>query len=220
MKKFFRMAALVCLIITSALYAEDDSSFLIFDEELYTGFTNSTISASNVNIREKADTGSRVITRLNKGKKVKVLEVVSETVFVDKYFGSWLKLELPGGKEGYVLSCFVSSPQNKIEPFHVFFEKFRKAWQKKNMKEFSGYAKFPVLCLLAEEGEVTSSELQQGEFFSRTSIKEPYMYPLVYEKESSDVLVVAYGYEAQQYTLYFAIINKKWTLFKMKISSC
>ena len=190
------------------------------DTELYSGFADSTISSANVNMREKPDLNSGVVTLLNRGQAVDVKEIADKTLFIDKYFGAWLKVETADKKEGYVLSCFVQSPQNKIEPFHVFFEKFKGSWQNKNMEGISPHVKFPLELILMEEGAASSEKLQSDDFFSRTTISEPFMYGMTFEKESASTLLVQYGYEAQQYTLHFSVINGIWILVKIRISTC
>jgi cell wall-associated NlpC family hydrolase len=51
-----------------------------------------TISKSNVNVREKANTASRVVTRVDKGRTAKVLRVE----------GDWIKVQFSGGTTGFV----------------------------------------------------------------------------------------------------------------------
>ena len=157
---------IVALLITGAAIIPSNcrSSMPIdLDTELYSDFADSTISSADVNMREKPDPTSGVLTRLNRGQAVNVKEITGKTLFIDKYFGAWLRIETADKKEGYVLSCFVQSPLNRIEPFHIFFEKFKSSWQNKNMEEISPHVKFPLEFILMEEGAASSQELQRDD---------------------------------------------------------
>ena len=46
------------------------------------------------------------------------------------------------------------------------------------------------------------------------------MYKMKFKKESKSTLLAEYGYEAQQYTLHFSVINGVWTLVRIRISTC
>ncbi len=216
-----KIFAVTLLIFISPLFlSAEEGESVTLEEQLYAGFSNSVINSAVVNLREKPDAGSKVITKLKKGNKITVIEQTGSAIFVDKYLGVWLKVSTATGKNGYVLSSFVNSPANKVEHFHVFFERFKTAWIKKNIKEVSSHTLFPLQYLEAFEGTVESLEIQKNEFFKKASIKEPHMYKMTFEKESDSSILVHYGYEAQQYTLFFMIADGKWKLFKIKISSC
>ncbi|HOP61969.1 MAG TPA: SH3 domain-containing protein [Spirochaetota bacterium] len=187
---------------------------------LCSDFTGSTINASSVNVREKPDTGSAVITRLNKNDRITVIECTGEALFVDKYLGVWLKVKTATGKEGYILSSFVNSPANRIDQFHIFFSDYREAWIKKRINKITEHTEFPLAFVQSFEGEEETSEIEKKDFFSKVSIREPYMYKMTFEKGEDNVVLAHYGYEAQQYTLFFTISGGKWKLFKIKISSC
>ncbi|HOP28833.1 MAG TPA: SH3 domain-containing protein [Spirochaetota bacterium] len=217
-----KITAFVLLLFISPMFltAEEEGESLTLEKQLYTDFSGSVINSAVVNLREKPDTDSKVIARLNKGDKITVIEQTGAALFVDKYLGVWLKVKSPKGKDGYVLSSFVNAPANKVEHFHLFFDRFKKAWIKKNIKEVSKHTDFPLQYLEAFEGSVESLEIPETDFFKKAVIKEPYMYKMTYEIESGNTILVHYGYEAQQYTLFFMIADGKWRLFKIKISSC
>jgi uncharacterized protein YgiM (DUF1202 family) len=216
-----KIFAVTLLIFISPLFiSADEGESLTLAEQLYTDFSGSVINSAVVNLREKPDTDSKVITKLKKGNRITVIEQAGSVIFVDKYLGIWLKVRTAAGKDGYILSSFVNSPANKVEHFHIFFERFKTAWIKKNIKEVSTRTIFPLQYLEAFEGTVESLEIQKKDFFKKASIKEPYMYKMTFEKESDSTILVHYGYEAQQYTLFFMITDGKWKLFKIKISSC
>lgn len=216
--KFFIVTLL--LFISPLFLSADEKVSLPLAEQLYAGFSGSVINSAVVNLREKPDADSKVITKLKKGNRITVIEQTGNAIFVDKYLGVWLKIRLANGKEGYVLSSFVNAPSNKVEHFHLFFARFKTAWIKKDMKEVSRHTAFPLQYLEAFEGTVESLEIQKNDFFKKASIKEPYMYKMTFEKESDSTILVHYGYEAQQYTLFFMIADGKWKLIKIKISSC
>lgn len=216
--KFF---TLMLLIFISPLFiSAEEGESMTLAEQLYSDFTGSVINSAVVNLREKPDTGSKVIAKLKKGDKITVIEQTGSSIFVDKFLGVWLKVKTAKGKEGFVLSSFVNAPANRVEHFHLFFDRLKKGWIKKDMKEVSKHATFPLQYLEAFEGTVESLEIQKAEFFKKASIKEPYMYKMTYEIESGNTILVHYGYEAQQYTLFFMVSDGKWRLFKIKISSC
>jgi hypothetical protein len=216
-----KIFAVTLLIFISPLFlSAEEGESLTLAEQLYTDFTGSVINSAVVNLREKPDTDSKIITKLKKGNRITVIEQAGSVIFVDKYLGVWLKVRTATGKDGYVLSSFLNSPANKVEHFHIFFERFKTAWIKKNIKEISTRTIFPLQYLEAFEGTVESLEIQKNDFFKKASIKEPYMYKMTFEKESDSTILVHYGYEAQQYTLFFMIADGKWKLFKIKISSC
>lgn len=203
------------------IYAEAGSlKKLDLDRELYSGFTEGTISADNVNVREKPDSGSKVISRLKRGQSVKVKGQAGSAVFAGKFFGVWLRVDMPAGREGYVLSCFVSNPEAMVEPFHLFFDRFKKAWQEEKIEDVERHVVFPLELILMEEGTPSVSKINPGDFFINARISEPFMYSMMFKRESVDTILVTYGYEAQQFSLYFAVINGSWTLYKIRISSC
>jgi len=216
-----KILVITLLIFISPLFliAEEGESITLA-EQLYSDFTGSFINSAVVNLREKPDAGSKVIAKLKKGDKISVIEQTGDTLFVDKFLGVWLKVKTVNENEGFVLSSFVNSPANKVEHFHIFFDRFKKGWLKKDMKEISKHTAFPLQYLESFEGTVESLEIQRNDFFKKASIKEPYMYKMTFEVESGNTILVHYGYEAQQYTLFFIISGGKWRLIKIKISSC
>lgn len=100
--KFFIVTLL--LFISPLFLSADEKVSLPLAEQLYAGFSGSVINSAVVNLREKPDADSKVITKLKKGSRITVVEQTGNAIFVDKYLGVWLKIRLANGKEGYVLS--------------------------------------------------------------------------------------------------------------------
>ncbi len=220
MKKLILIISMLVLFcnIADLLKADDSINVSNLRQGIASDFSNAVISGDNVNVREKPDTSSKILKRLMNKTKITVVSASDEPVFVDKYFGVWLKIELPGKKYGYVFSSFVKSASISVEPFHLFFEKFKKSWSQEDMKSISENIKFPLVLETSFEGEVETSSIEKKNFFMEVRIKEPYMYKMTFEKKSDTVITVTYGYEAVQYTLYFCITDSKWMLTRIRRS--
>jgi hypothetical protein len=87
--KFFFLTLLI-IILPLFISAEEGESMTLA-EQLYSDFTGSVINSAVVNLREKPDTGSKVIAKLKKGDKITVIEQTGSPLFVDKFLGVWLK---------------------------------------------------------------------------------------------------------------------------------
>ena len=81
------------------------------------------IIGSDVRLRDKANTKSKIIALLNEGDKVEFLESKSDYIFIGQYHGKWLKVKYKDF-EGFVFSAFVKADGLYEEKFHIFFEKF------------------------------------------------------------------------------------------------
>ncbi len=218
MKKIILIIPLLILSICmiSMLKADTLTEPSDLKQALAVDFSNAIISGNNINVRHKPDASSKVLTKLKNKDKIRFIETAGEPVFAGKYFGIWLKIELPDKKYGYVFSSFVKANSGNIEPFHLFFDRFKRSWQRRNMKSISGNIKFPLILESSFEGEVETSSIEKKNFFNEAEIDEPFMYKMTFRKESEKVLTVMYGYEASQYTLYFSLIDGNWVLLKIR----
>ncbi|MFA5518009.1 MAG: hypothetical protein WDA74_02010 [Spirochaetota bacterium] len=102
--------------------------------------------------------------------------------------------------------------------FNAFFNSFKEKWQKGNKSSASADIIFPLTLEVSFEGSSTEENITEDSFFSEVSIKEPFMYPITYEVDGENVILVHYGYEAQHYTLYFHRIKGSWKLVRVKKS--
>jgi hypothetical protein len=186
---------------------------------MYPDFKDCRINANDVIIRAKPDALSAVVAKATKGTRLTVTSPDSTAVFVKGYFGTWLGVTLTTGKKGYVLSSFVEAPSHRVEPFHVFFERFRSGWEKQQSTIFT-HVETPLTCDESEEGTVNTSTIDKQNFFTKARIKGPHTYPMTFAAESADAITVRYGYEAQQYTLVFAIVEGQWRLMRIRVSMC
>lgn len=186
---------------------------------LYPDFKDCRINANDVIIRAKPDAAAAVVIKATKGTRLTVTAPGDTAVFVKGYFGTWLGVTLTTGKKGYVLSSFVEAPSHRVEPFHVFFERFRSGWEKQQSTIFT-HVETPLTCDESEEGTISTSTIDKQNFFTKARIKGPHTYPMTFAAESADAITVRYGYEAQQYTLVFAIVEGKWRLMRIRVSMC
>ena len=97
--------------------------FTTFPEDL-DAFEYSAIFGNNVNLREKADLKSKIVTQLSYN-VVKVDFENSVKVAGNEYKYDWFKIETLGGKRGFVKSEFVRSSVD----YRAGFEKIKGIWK-------------------------------------------------------------------------------------------
>lgn len=82
-------------------------TFFIISFNLYSESGFFYISDTNVRLRSEPNTDSEIITLLQYGDKLEILEHNSDFVKIGIYTGQWYRINHQG-KSGWVLSCFVS----------------------------------------------------------------------------------------------------------------
>jgi hypothetical protein len=216
------MILLALFMIVSACSKEADTTSADADKsaaEDYT-FENAATSIGNgVNVRASASTDAAVVSSLNAGAKVGILDAGKEFVIVGKYYGRWMKVETEDGKTGFVLSSFIKTPGDDLEKFHVFTERFITALQKQDMKTLEKHITFPVEYGLYFEGEGEMETLEQENFFNAVLNIKP-MYDITYDLDDNGDILCHYGLEAVQYTFHFRPVHGVWKLVKIIASSC
>jgi len=124
-------------------------------------------------------------------------------------------LNMYGEQSGFTLKA--SDPE--IDPsFMTFFTPFKEKWQKGDKGSTSGDIVFPLTLETSFEGSSSEKKLTAASFFNEVTIDEPIMYPLRYEVDGENVILVHYGYEAQFFTLYFNRTRGQWKLVRVKKS--
>lgn len=178
-----------------------------------------TLIGDNVNVRSKPETGASIVANLSTGTTVDVLEKEREYTFIGPYYGTWYKIQFTSGKTGYIFSSFVKVPGEKIEKFHVFFDRFKKAILNRQLNTIKNNISFPLKAQHCAEGNCESMELTPDNFLDRIIIREPYMYKMEFSVEG-DRIKCWYGYEASNFTLYFKKVEGRWQLVELKANSC
>jgi len=177
------------------------------------------LSGDNVNVRSKPETGASIVANISSGTKVDILEKGREYTFIGPYYGTWYKIQLSSGKNGYIFSSFVKVPGEKIEKFHVFFDRFKKAILNRNLNTIKNNISFPLKAKHCAEGNCKSMVLTPDNFLDRIIIREPYMYKMKFSIEG-DCIKCWYGYEASNFTLYFKRVDDRWQLVDLRANSC
>lgn len=173
----------------------------------------------NVNVRSKPETIASIVANISSGTKVDILEKGREYTFIGPYYGTWYKIQLSSGKTGYIFSSFVKVPGEKIEKFHVFFDRFKKAILNRQLNTIKNNISFPLKAKHCAEGNCESMVLTPDNFLDRIIIREPYMYKMKFTIEG-DRIKCWYGYEASYFTLYFKTINDRWHMVELRADSC
>lgn len=173
----------------------------------------------NVNVRSKPETGASIVANISSGTKVDILEKGREYTFIGPYYGTWYKIQLSSGKTGYIFSSFVKVPGEKIEKFHVFFDRFKKAILNRQLNTIKNNISFPLKAKHCAEGNCESMVFTPDNFLDRIIIREPYMYKMKFSIEG-DRIKCWYGYEASYFTLYFKAINDRWQMVELRADSC
>lgn len=123
------------------------------------------------------------------------------------------RLSMSGEQSGFTLKA--SDPE--IDPsFMTFFTPFKEKWRKGDKVSTSGDIVFPLTLETSFEGSSSEKKLTAASFFNEVTIEEPIMYPLRYEVDGENVILVHYGYEAQFFTLYFNRTRGNWKLVRVK----
>ncbi len=139
----------------------------------------------------------------------------TDYVYNGKVDSSGKRLSMSGEQSGFTLKA--SDPE--IDPsFMTFFSTFKEKWQKGDKGSTSGDIVFPLTLETSFEGSSREKKLTAASFFNEVTIEEPIMYPLRYEVDGENVILVHYGYEAQFFTLYFNRTRGNWKLVKVKKS--
>lgn len=150
-----------------------------------------------------------VITHKGKG----VYTSGEDYVYDGKVDDTGRRLSMSGEQSGFTLKA----SDAEIDPsFITFFNTFKEKWQKGNRSATSADIVFPLTLETSFEGSSTEKKLTAASFYNEVSIKEPFMYPLRYEVDGENVMLVHYGYEAQFFTLYFNRIKGSWKLVRVK----
>ena len=150
-----------------------------------------------------------VLTHKGKG----VYTSGTDYVYNGKVDDTGRALNMYGEQSGITLKASDSG----IDPsFMAFFSTFKEKWQKGNKNSTSADIVFPLTLETSFEGSSSEKKLTAASFFNEVTIDEPIMYPLRYEVDGENVILVHYGYEAQFFTLYFNRIRGQWKLVRVK----
>ncbi|TGK82084.1 SH3 domain-containing protein [Leptospira noumeaensis] len=74
-------------------------------------------------MRSNPSEKAKTIIFLKNTQNVNLISVATDYLFVDKYFGRWIEIELENGNRGYVFDAFIDY-NNDEEKFHKFFSSF------------------------------------------------------------------------------------------------
>lgn len=179
---------------------------------------NAKVIGSKVNIRKMASIDSPIITTVKKGAEIKIIEKSKEKIFINNYFGSWCKIFLPDGREGYIFDSFIKSTDKDAEKFHIFFKKFKREIINKRIKFIKKNITFPLKVESCFEAECKDITLSETDFNGSINIEEPYMYPIKFTYKNN-LIKCWYGYEGIYYSLYFKLKNYNWSLIKVEVNS-
>lgn len=179
---------------------------------------------NNVNLRAKSSTASTKLGQINSGDRVKVVESGEKEVLVGKYFGNWLKVETEDGQSGYVLSSFVDTPDDKVEKFHIFFERFWEAYTRNDIATVSKNITFPVKYTISartKEGTNQVKNLSKEELFKTVGGKIK-SKPTLRQVHGVDGIVCNYEDNIEpsmplEHALTFKVIDGKWQLAEIQM---
>jgi len=171
---------------------------------------------NNVNIRNKASLKGKQVARLKINTRVEILSKDDKKIFIGPYLGSWYKIKIQSGKQGYMLSSFLKEDGESGDKFHIFFKKFSKAVSGKDNTDLLNYMKFPLDFSECEEGNCTNHKLKISGVLNALgyfSQKKRFSY-------EKDQVFCQYGEEGSFYTLTFKKIRNRWTLLKIEVGRC
>jgi uncharacterized protein YraI len=110
------LLALIALLLPQKLLAESLPTFGTAEHEevlqYMSGGTvyNTIINEDNVNVRAYPTVRSAVITKLNKGKRIKIVGVSKETQYIDGFDGHWFNISYDDYRDlGWVFSKYIDA---------------------------------------------------------------------------------------------------------------
>jgi len=181
-----------------------------------TNIEESFITSNRVNMREKPEISSKIITQLNENDRVIVLEQLKEQISIGASYGTWVKVELHDGRVGYVYSSFVNSINTKVQSFHEFFRDFKINWQEHNDQYLLNYIDFPLLFRVFEGRQMHTNRVSSiDELYEHIVIDENPMQDFLFTAKIGNKYEVDYSYTGFSYTLHFRLVDKKWKLEKV-----